>query len=70
MSSPTYTTKSGDTWDGIAKRAMGSEFYMADMLDANPAQNYVARFDAGVVLSVPPLPDPPLPSSLPPWRRP
>jgi hypothetical protein len=39
------------------------------MIDANPGHNYVARFDAGVELVVPPLPTPARPSSLPPWRR-
>ncbi len=68
--SATYTTRSGDTWDVIALRALGAERHMGLMIDANPAQNYVARFDDGVVLDVPPLPDPPLPASLPPWRRP
>lgn len=67
--SSSYTTRSGDTWDAIAYRALGSEFHMDLMLDANPEHNYVARFDAGVVLVVPDLPDPERPSSLPPWRR-
>lgn len=63
-----YTTRSGDTWDGIAFRALGSELYMDLMIDANPAHNYVARFEAGVTLNVPELPAQALPSSLPPWR--
>lgn len=70
MANKPYTTRSGDTWDAIALRAMGAERFMAQMLDANPAHNYVARFDAGVVLNVPDLPTPTLPASLPPWRRP
>jgi len=67
--SSTYTTRSGDTWDAIAYRALGAERYMDLMLDANPAHNYVARFDAGVVLVVPALPELERPASLPPWRR-
>ncbi len=63
-----YTTRSGDTWDQIAARALGSEFYMHLMLDANPDYNYVARFEAGVVLVVPEIPASDLPTSLPPWR--
>ncbi len=39
------------------------------MLDANPEQHWVAKFDEGVELNVPELPADPLPSSLPPWRR-
>ena len=65
-----YTTRLGDMWDGIALRTLGSEEYMPDLLDANPAYNYVCIFDAGVVLVVPPLPAAPLPSSLPPWVTP
>lgn len=63
-----YTTRSGDTWDAIAARALGSEMYMHLMIDANPEHNYVARFEAGVVLVVPEIPAADLPSSLPPWR--
>jgi phage tail protein X len=63
-----YTTRSGDTWDAVAFRALGSENYMDLMLDANPAHNYVARFNDGVVLVVPDLPAPARPASLPPWR--
>lgn len=64
----TYTTRSGDTWDSIALRTLGAERYMDALLDANPLHNYVLRFDAGVVLDVPALPDPVRPVSLPPWR--
>lgn len=69
MAGKTYTTRSGDTWDMIALRAMGAERFMAQMLDANPLHNYVVQFSDGVPLNVPPLPTPALPSSLPPWRR-
>jgi hypothetical protein len=65
-----YITRSGDTWDAIAFRALGSELYMDLMLGANPTQRYVAQFDAGVELNVPSLPAPARPASLPPWRRP
>jgi phage tail protein X len=64
----TYITVSGDTWDVIARRALGSEFHMDLMLDANPEHNYVARFDAGVELVVPEIPAEDAPASLPPWR--
>ena len=66
----TYTTQSGDTWDAIALRTLGAERFMYLLIEANPAHNYTARFNAGVVLNVPDLPAPALPSSLPPWRRP
>lgn len=52
----------------IALRALGSELRMDLMLDANPEHNYVARFDAGVVLNVPEVPAASLSTSLPPWK--
>lgn len=64
-----YKTRSGDTWDAIAYRVLGDERYMPNLLDANPDQHWVARFDAGVELVIPDIPAAPLPSSLPPWRR-
>jgi hypothetical protein len=67
--SATYTTHSGDMWDGIAYRTLGAERYMDLLIEANPEHNYTARFDAGVELVVPELPAPERPSSLPPWRR-
>ena len=66
----TYTTRQGDTWDQIALRVLGNERWMYLFLDANPAVNYTLIFDAGVVLNVPALPTPALPSSLPPWKVP
>ncbi len=65
-----YTTRSGETWDLIALRALGDERHMHLMLDANPEQHWVAKFDEGVELVVPDLPvESSLPSGLPPWRR-
>lgn len=68
MADSTYTTRSGDSWDAIASRTLGSELEMDALIDANPEHNYVLRFDAGVVLTVPPAPVPARPVSLPPWR--
>ena len=63
-----YRTRSGDTWDAIALRALGSELLADLMIDANPAHNRIVIFGAGVTLAVPALPAPARPSSLPPWR--
>lgn len=65
----TYTTRAGDTYDGIAYRELGAERYMDLIIEANPAQNYTLQFDAGVELVIPDLPTPARPASLPPWRR-
>jgi len=64
-----YTTSSGDTWDLVALRTLGAERYMDALIQANPDHRFRARFPAGVVLTIPPLPSPPRPTSLPPWRR-
>lgn len=69
MSASTYITRSGDTWDAIALRTLGAERYMDLLVAANPLHRYTVRFSSGVVLDVPPLPEPERPSSLPPWRR-
>jgi len=65
----TYTTRSGDTWDAIARRTLGAERYMDALIAANPSYRFTFLFGAGVVVNVPPLPSPPRPASLPPWRR-
>lgn len=67
----TYTTRVGDTWDGISFRVYGTELHMDLLLDANPEQNYIAIFDDGVGLIVPDLPTPaPTTTNLPPWKLP
>lgn len=63
-----YKTRSGDTWDMIALRALGSEMHMDLMIEANPTHNYIARFDDGVTLVVPDVPADELSTNLPPWR--
>lgn len=63
-----YTTKSGDTWDGIALSVYGSE-EKADWLMQNNGQYILTtRFDFGVVISTPELPVK-RSSTLPPWKR-
>ena len=50
-----YTTKSGDTWDVIAKAVYGNE-YLADVLmAANPEYIDTFSFSAGVKLNAPAL---------------
>lgn len=66
----TYVTRAGDTFDAIAKRESGAERYMDLWIYENPEHEYVARFESGVVLNVPTIPEPERPDSLPPWRRP
>ena len=69
MAETTYTTVSGDTWDGIAYAQLGDERYLDLLILANPAQAYVVRFPAGVELTIPVVPTPDTSPNLPPWRR-
>jgi len=64
----TYTTIQGDMWDGIAKRTLGSEYYMSELIDANPEHRETVIFPAGVHLVIPEVPTP-VPELLPPWKR-
>lgn len=63
-----YTTVMGDMWDNIAKAQMGSEKYMAVLMEANTAYEDVSVFPAGIVLTIPSV-STPRPESLPPWKR-
>ncbi len=62
-----YTTISGDTWDGIAKKVYGAERYADWLMQANPEKLAIFRFDAGVVLAAPALPEEKS-AALPPWK--
>lgn len=64
----TYTTVSGDMWDYIAFKAMGSEMHMDALMAANMNYRETAVFSAGVVLNIPKKKVAKL-VSLPPWKR-
>ena len=42
-----YTTKSGDTWDVIAKEVYGSEYHADVLMAANPQEIDTFIFNAG-----------------------
>lgn len=50
-----YTTKSGDTWDMIAKEVYGDEYHADVLMAANPQHIDTFIFGAGVVLATPAL---------------
>ena len=52
-----YITKSGDTWDMIAKEVYGSEYHADVLMAANAAHIETFIFQAGVELSTPALED-------------
>ena len=66
--SGTYTTKQGDTWDGICYKTLGDERYVDRLMKLNPAFINTYIFSAGVVLSLPDA-EANIPDNLPPWKQ-
>ena len=64
----TYTTKQGDTWDGIAYSQMGDCSYTKDIMWINQEHLGYYTFPAGVVLTLPEAVIP-VDSSAPPWKQ-
>lgn len=62
-----YITKSGDTWDMIAKKVYGSEYHADVLMAANAAHIETFIFQAGVELSTPALEEE-RNGLLPPWK--
>lgn len=62
-----YTTKSGDTWDVIAKEVYGDEYHADALMAANPKYIDTFRFSSGVVLNTPEVADARA-GTLPPWK--
>lgn len=64
-----YTTIQGDTWDGIAKKAIGSEYFMSDLMAANLQFRNTVIFSGGVSLVIPKVDTSEVPSTMPAWKR-
>ena len=62
-----YTTISGDTWDGIAKKVYGNELKADVLMAANPEHIETFIFSAGVELKTPALTEARA-GTLPPWK--
>ena len=62
-----YTTKSGDTWDTIAREVYGSEYQAGALMQANPEHIDMFLFSAGVVLTTPAVKTERA-GTLPPWK--
>ena len=65
----TYTTISGDEWDGICYKVYGDEMMMEQLMQANLEHINTVVFRAGVVLTVPDVEKVVTASDLPPWMR-
>ena len=63
------TTYEGELWDEIAKRALGSEKHMTDMIAANPEWRGYVMLPGGAELVVPTVETSAGPAVLPPWKR-
>lgn len=62
-----YVTKSGDTWDRIARAVYGNEYHADALMAANPKYIDVYQFSSGVALNTPDVEDA-REGTLPPWK--
>ncbi|MCM1295499.1 MAG: LysM peptidoglycan-binding domain-containing protein [Muribaculaceae bacterium] len=62
-----YRTKSGDTWDSIAREVYGNEYYAGALMAANPQHIDTFIFSAGVELTTPAVEEERA-GTLPPWK--
>jgi phage tail protein X len=67
----TITTRQGDTWDILAKRAYGNELFMDVLIKANINHRKTVIFPAGVVLELPEIDttSTEYEANLPVWKR-
>jgi hypothetical protein len=64
----TYTTISGDMWDGVALKTLGSEMRADKLIESNLRHKDYFIFPAGIQLVIPEI-KLKMASSLPPWKR-
>lgn len=64
----TYVTKSGDMWDQIAYKQLGSTSYTDQLINANMEHRETYLFQSGVVLTLPEIKKT-ANNLLPPWKR-
>lgn len=48
-----YSTQQGDTFDIIAKKMLGNEKYIKELILANPEQANIVIFPSGISLNIP-----------------
>lgn len=64
-----YVTKSGDTWDSIAKSVYDDEMQADVLMAANRKYNDIYQFDSGVELATPEVTVKTEVENLPPWKK-
>ena len=66
----TYTTVQGDMWDSIAHKQLGDAACADRLMRANRQYLGLYIFPAGIVLSLPEIPQgSSVSGSLPPWKK-
>lgn len=65
----TYMTASGDMFDLIAYKELGSCKYTERLINANRAYVSTVIFKAGVALTLPTITEETKTAKLPPWRK-
>ena len=67
----TYTTKQGDTWDVIAKRELGCEYFMHLLIEHNYEYRDIQIFSQGTKITIPVIDKTKTLNNeqLPPWKR-
>ncbi len=63
-----YLTISGDTWDMIAYKVYKNEYYMDELMDANPKLLDYTIFPSGILVVCPDIELEDL-QTLPPWKE-
>lgn len=63
-----YITESGDQWDIIALKKMGSEKHAHLLMEVNYKYISTVIFEAGIVLKIPEVSNA-ITTNLPPWKR-
>lgn len=63
----TTSTIQGEAWDQLAKRELGSEMLMHELMAANPKHRRTQIFPANVILTVPDVSIQPV-EVAPPWK--
>lgn len=71
LATKTYTTISGDEWDGICYKYYGTngEMLMDKVMQVNPSHMHITVFPAGIVLNMPALDLQQQTINKPPWMR-
>lgn len=64
-----YRTKSGDTWDTIAREVYGDEYKAGVLMEANRGHIGVFQFSAGVELTTPEVETADTAAGTVPWKE-